>query len=74
MLKPLTSLNKNTKYKIVKIDTDIKIFKRLFDLGIREGEEIYIIEKSLFNSPIIIECFGILVALDETITNNIFVI
>ena len=73
MLKTLSNISVNTKCIVIKIDTNNSIYNRLFELGVRENEEICVLYKSLFNTPIIVETFGIQIALDNSITNKILV-
>jgi len=73
MLKTLSNISVGTKCIVIKIDTNNSIYNRLFELGVRENEEISVLYKSLFNTPIIVETFGIQIALDNSITNKILV-
>ena len=68
---PLSIAETNKKYTILKISGLLEIKKRLEDLGIHPGANILIVSK--INQNLIINIKETRIAIDNTLSNHIFV-
>lgn len=69
----ILSCEKNIYYKILKIDCDEKMKKRLTEVGVIENQKIKILAESFGKKSLLIEVMGIRIAIDKNVGEKIII-